>query len=85
MSSNDSLDSQLVSNILDGFDDIDSEDQSMFINLNIRNRRQKILHNISFETEFYDIYNPLFSSDEESITHSSEQSSQSEEVEQFED
>jgi len=29
----------MVSNILDNFDDIDSEEQSMFINLNIRNRR----------------------------------------------
>ena len=51
---------------MDNFDDIDSDEQSMFIHLNIRNRRQKILHNISFETEAYDIYNPDFSSEEES-------------------
>ena len=29
----------MVSNILDNFDDIDPEEQSMFMNLNIRNRR----------------------------------------------
>lgn len=56
----------MVNNILDEFDDIKSEDQSMFINLNIRNRRQKVLFNISFESEFYDIYNPEFSSQEDS-------------------
>ena len=60
----------LVSNILDNFEDIDPEEQSMFMNLNIRNRRQKILHNISFETEFYDVYNPVFTSEEESSSSS---------------
>jgi hypothetical protein len=48
--SDDSIDSQLCSNILGGFNDIDSDEQSLFINLNIRNRRQKILHKISFES-----------------------------------
>jgi hypothetical protein len=65
LNSDDSFDSQLASNILGGFNDIDSEEQSMFINLNIRNRRQKILHNISFESQFYDIFNPDFTSDED--------------------
>jgi len=46
----------------------------MFLNLNIRNRRQKILHNISFETEVYDIYDPVFTSEEESETSSSDSS-----------
>jgi len=41
------------------------------MNLNIRNRRQKILHKTSFETEVYDIYDPVFTSDEESETSSS--------------
>ncbi len=44
--------------MLENFEEINSEDQSMFINLNIRNRRQKILHDLSFETEVYDIYDP---------------------------
>jgi hypothetical protein len=35
------------------------------MNLNIRNRRQKILHKLSFETEVYDIYDPVYTSDEE--------------------
>ena len=46
----------------------------MFMNLNIRNRRQKILHNVSFESEMYDVYAPVFTSDEESITSNSESS-----------
>jgi len=46
----------------------------MFMNLNIRNRRQKILHNVSFESEFYDVYAPVFTSDEESITSNSDSS-----------
>ena len=58
-------DNLLVSNILDNFDDIDPEEQSMFMNLNIRNRRQKILHKISFETDVYDIYDPVYTSEEE--------------------
>ena len=37
----------------------------MFMNLNIRNRRQKILHKLSFETEVYDIYDPVYTSEEE--------------------
>jgi hypothetical protein len=49
----------------------------MFMNLNIRNRRQKIIHNISFETELYDIYDPVFSSEEESQTSSSDSSNTS--------
>lgn len=32
-------DNLLVSNILDNFEDIDPEEKSMFMNLNIRNRR----------------------------------------------
>lgn len=64
----------MVSNMLENFDDIDPEDQSMFMNLNIRNRRQKILHNVSFESEMYDVYAPVFTSDEESITSNSESS-----------
>ena len=44
--------------MLENFEEINSEDQSMFINLNIRNRRQKILNDLSFETEVYDIYDP---------------------------
>ena len=65
----------LVSNILENFEDIDPAEQSMFMNLNIRNRRQKILHKISFETEVYDIYDPVFSSDYTSSGSSSESSS----------
>ena len=65
----------LVSNILENFEDIDPEEQSMFINLNIRNRRQRILHKISFETEVYDIYDPVFSSDYSSSGSSSSTSS----------
>jgi len=38
----------------------------MFLNLNIRNRRQKILHNLSFETDVFDIYDPVYTSEEES-------------------
>lgn len=37
----------------------------MFLNLNIRNRRQKLLHNLSFESEFYDVYDPNFTSEDE--------------------
>ena len=48
----------MISNMLDNFEEIDPEEQSMFLNLNIRNRRQKILHNMSFETECFDIYEP---------------------------
>lgn len=33
--------------------------------INIRNRRQKVLENISFESEVYNIYDPCFSSEEE--------------------
>ena len=29
----------MISNMLDNFDEINSEEQSMFLNLNIRNRR----------------------------------------------
>ena len=60
----------MVSNILGEFDDIDPEEQSMFMKLNIRNRRQKILHKLSFETEAFDIYDPIYTSDEESGTNS---------------
>lgn len=79
LNSNDSFDSQLASNILGGFNEIDSDDQSMFINLNIRNRRQKILHNISFESEFYDIFNPEFSSEGDSELTDSKSSGQTSE------
>ena len=48
----------MISNMLENFEEINSEDQSIFINLNIRNRRQKILHDLSFETEAFDIYDP---------------------------
>jgi hypothetical protein len=65
----------LVSNILDNFDDIDPEEQSMFMNLNIRNRRQKILHKLSFETEVFDIYDPMYTSDEASNSNSDTSSS----------
>ncbi len=67
----------MVSNILDNFDDIDSEEQSMFINLNIRNRRQKCIYNMSFETVVFDIYNPEYSSDEESSSSGSSATSSS--------
>ena len=43
------------------------------MNLNIRNRRQKILHNLSFETEICDIYDPVFTSEED--TNSDDSSS----------
>ena len=73
----DCQDASMVSNILDNILDIGSDEQSMFINLNIRNRRQKVLHNISFETEMYDIYDPYFTSeDESSDTSSSYESSE---------
>lgn len=42
----------------------------MFLNLNIRNRRQKLLHNMSFETDCYDIYDPQFTSEEENSSSS---------------
>jgi hypothetical protein len=58
-------DNLLVSNILDNFEEIDPEEQSMFMNLNIRNRRQKILYKLSFETEVYDIYDPVYTSEED--------------------
>lgn len=67
----------LVSKILDEFDDIDPEEQSMFMNLNIRNRRQKIIHKLSFETEVFDIYDPMYTSDEESGSNSDTSSSDS--------
>ena len=67
----------LVSKILDEFDDIDPEEQSMFMNLNIRNRRQKILHKLSFETEVFDIYDPMYTSDEDSDSNSDTSSSES--------
>lgn len=73
----------MVSNILDNFDDIDPEEQSMFMNLNIRNRRQKILHKMSFESDTFDVYNPVYTSEESnsSNTDSSHTStSQEEEV-----
>ena len=54
----------MVSNILDNFDDIDPEEQSMFMNLNIRNRRQKILHKMSVESDTFDVYNPVYTSEE---------------------
>jgi hypothetical protein len=73
----DCQDASMVSNILDNILEIGSDEQSMFINLNIRNRRQKVLHNISFETEMYDIYDPYFTSeDESSDTSSSYESSE---------
>ena len=55
----------MISNILGNFEDIDPGEQSMFVNLHIRNKRQKVLHNTSFETEFFDIYDPHFTSQEE--------------------
>lgn len=61
----------MISNMLDNFEEIDPEEQSMFINLNIRNRRQKILHKMSFETDCYDIYDPHFTSEEENSDSSS--------------
>ena len=60
----------MISNLLDNFDEIDPEEQSMFLNLNIRNRRQKLLHNMSFETECFDIYDPQFTSEEENDSSS---------------
>lgn len=65
----------MVSNILDNFDDIDPEEQSMFMNLNIRNRRQKILHKMSFESEEFDVYNPVFTSEESNSNSSNSDSS----------
>ena len=69
-------DNLLVSNILDNFDDIDPQEQSMFMNLNIRNRRQKILHKLSFETEGHDIYDPVYTSEEEDSDSDSSTSSE---------
>ena len=67
----------MVSNILDNFDDIDSEEQSMFVNLNIRNRRQKLHYNMSFETEMHDIYEPIYTSEEETSSASRSDTSSS--------
>jgi hypothetical protein len=36
---NENINMNLVSNILENFEDIDPQEQSMFLNLNIRNRR----------------------------------------------
>lgn len=47
----------------------------MFMNLNIRNRRQKILHKLSFETEAFDIFDPVYTSEEESNSNSDTSSS----------
>lgn len=69
----------LVSNILENFEDIDPAEQSMFMNLNIRNRRQKILHNLSFETEVFDIYDPVYTSEEESNSDDQTYTSESQE------
>lgn len=33
--------------------------------INVRNRRQKVLENISFESEVHNIYDPYFTSEEE--------------------
>ena len=65
----------MVSNILGNFDEIDSADQSQFLNVNIRNRRQKILFNMSFETEVYDIFDPIFTSEEDASEVNSSESS----------
>ena len=61
---NDSDDMNLMSRILENLEDIDPEEEQMFMNLNIRNRRQKILHNLSFETRIFDVYDPVYTSEE---------------------
>ena len=63
----------------ENFEDIDPAEQSMFMNLNIRNRRQKILHNLSFETEVFDIYDPVYTSEEESNSDDQTYTSESQE------
>ena len=57
-------DMNLMSRILENLEDIDPEEEQMFMNLNIRNRRQKILHNLSFETRIFDVYDPVYTSEE---------------------
>lgn len=42
-----------------------SLDESNFCNLNMRNRRQKRLENISFESEVHNIFDPYYTSEEE--------------------
>ena len=52
----------------------ESLDESQFGNINFRTRRQKILADISFESEVHNVYDPYFTSEEEldSISNSSE-------------
>ena len=40
--------------------------------INVRNRRQKVLANISFESDVHNIYDPYFSSEEELDSEESE-------------
>eukprot|EP00347_Sterkiella_histriomuscorum_P006523 403352441 len=52
-------------NIFGGLSMVDSMlDQSNFLNVNLRTRRQRVLQNISFESEFFNIYDPCYTSQE---------------------
>ncbi len=50
-------------------------DESNFGNINLRTRRQKVLQNISFESDFHNIYDPLYTSEEEDSSVNLEDSS----------
>lgn len=65
-----------VSNIFGGFTEAEA-DQSMLVNCLVRTRRQKIVMQISFESEVHDIYDPVFSSQESGSYDSSSTSSSS--------
>ena len=65
-----------ISNIFGGFTEAEA-DQSMLVNCLVRTRRQKIVMQISFESEVHDIYDPAFSSQESGSYDSSSTSSSS--------
>ena len=50
--------------------------------INLRNRRQRVLENISFESDAHNIYDPYFTSEEEldSMESDDQESSQNEET-----
>ena len=52
--------------------------------INLRNRRQKVLNNISFESEVHNIYDPYFTSEEE-LDSMEEDSDADSEEEEYED
>lgn len=62
--------------------------ESNFCYINVRTRRQKVLQNISFESDFHNIYDPCFTSEEENdsvdLENSSEQQSEDESYEKEE-